>query len=636
MTTSSDSDAWYTGQIFPGTDHSAARAAILADLGDRYSLETHLGTGAYATVWHARDRQTGESVALKCFEQHSAQSGSFYRELSALFRLNDPHVVRIINLMEAGPTRRYLILEYCPGGSLRPLISRMRRAGGRLPLESVARLGLQIALGLQAAHRQGVVHRDLKPENVLLVKPSSRLDDPQIRLKLADFGLARSISRGTPPEGELPTISGSPAYMAPEQFHGETSPASDVYALGVMLFELLHGNLPFEGAPAQLALAHLRQSPPIAASLPADWVALLEQLLAKSATDRPTLESVCQRLQQWQPTTTNWTVTPATAIPAVIAEPEPVSAAVPIVRSPREIPRIETKQRFLGVESFRLFVTNSGDGTRTGVACTSVGCFRLDWSETPRSRLLVGMELLDVTRDGAGKLWLASDRTLERICPRTGARSVVIRLGDRPRCLAASDDRLAFLGETFWQFLAVSDGRTLATGPLDADRVGPIAARWLDGDRLLFICGANWDQLVLGSPIPQQARTLEYAIQSIGGGWPGSERLLVQMAHPSTRWGLLDWRMGKITPIGGPLAWVGIHPWVESGTSAEVGRWLGLSPSGELWRGRWEQPRENLGKLPAETCYTAFETDGVQALAIGETDGVQRIHSFEIPTWGRV
>lgn len=203
-----------------------------------------------------------------------------------MFAVECPHVVRIVNFLEAGAAR-YLILELCGGGSLRAAVSAARR--GRGPMPAAAEVVRQVASGLAAAHKLGLTHRDLKPENVLFAAAGGSV------VKLADFGLA-SLFRDAG-GGALKALTGSPAYMAPEQFCGEFGPASDVYSLGVIAFELLTGDIPFTGTAEDLAFHHLRTLPAVPADLPAPWPALLPAMLAKDPAARPASAEVVARLR---------------------------------------------------------------------------------------------------------------------------------------------------------------------------------------------------------------------------------------------------------------------------------------------------------------------------------------------------
>jgi cellulose biosynthesis protein BcsQ len=261
---------------------------IRADLRGRYEVHDYLGRGAYATVWQAYDAVSRELVAVKRFNTRPHDRRSFYRELRVMFRLIHPRVVRIINLVENVGTSRYLILEHCAGGSLRSALGRAARAGRRCPLDRIASIARHLAEGLASAHDLGLVHRDLKPENVLFDSAEPTPFAGHSGVKLADFGLARALQHaGLGAGATLRSLSGSPAYMAPEQFAGQCTAATDFYALGVILYELFHGGLPFEGTPEALAYHHLRSTPYMDAGLPMPWRNLLSALLHKDPAQRP-------------------------------------------------------------------------------------------------------------------------------------------------------------------------------------------------------------------------------------------------------------------------------------------------------------------------------------------------------------
>lgn len=310
----------YTGHVPPDAAGLAAdRTAVARDLGDRYDVRRFIARGGFAAVWEAVDRVAGVPVAVKRLNPSTGRRQDFYRELRAMLALDHPHVVRLVNLTEAAGVR-YLILEYCSGGSLRRVLSRNRRAGTPMPPDRVADLLRQIADGLAAAHARGITHRDLKPENVLFATT------PGGRAKLADFGLATMFAPAAK-AGPLAGLTGSPAYMAPEQFAGTCSPAADVYALGVIGFELLTGELPFRGGVQDLAYHHLRTDPPVRDDLPDPWPALLRGILAKDATARPSAVEIRERLagRSRESARTDWTKFVA---PEVLASPSTGDRAV--------------------------------------------------------------------------------------------------------------------------------------------------------------------------------------------------------------------------------------------------------------------------------------------------------------------
>jgi serine/threonine protein kinase len=223
------------------------------DLSRRYADITCIGRGQSSRVYRAADRSTGQVVALKALDR-STPTAMFLQELSALLRLRHPNVVSCWGI-EYGPRDRYLVMDYCAGGNLRE-----RMTSPIAPTLALAWVD-DVLRGLAEIHRQGFLHCDIKPENLLLTGPpiaegptdldARSLDRPIA--KISDFGLVRGVGQG---HFEL----GSPAYMAPERFDGIVSPATDLYAVGILLFELLSGDRPFHGSPAELRLAH-RQAP---------------------------------------------------------------------------------------------------------------------------------------------------------------------------------------------------------------------------------------------------------------------------------------------------------------------------------------------------------------------------------------
>jgi len=224
------------------------RSRTLKSIHDSYQMLGLAGQGQYGRVFCARPHQGGELVALKELPAERFPTQNLLRELRHLLTLNHPNITRCYAL-EHAREGRYLVLEYCEGGTLRELIDQVEQ-GLWLPVKQVLGFVDQILAGLDHAHRQGVIHCDVKPENILL-KPT-----PQgWQLKLTDFGIAR---HSQPLPDEI-SATGSPAYMAPERFYGQFSPASDLYAVGIILLELLTGRRPLSGSPGQLMHAHLNQ-----------------------------------------------------------------------------------------------------------------------------------------------------------------------------------------------------------------------------------------------------------------------------------------------------------------------------------------------------------------------------------------
>lgn len=247
-------------------------AVVISDRTQRsitasFQLLGEVGRGQYGRVHCARRRRTGEWVALKELPFDRFPTHALLRELRYLLSLDHPHITRCEALIHA-QEGRFLVLEYCEGGTLRDLLTHAAPLSQAQILDVMA----QILAGLDHAHHQGLVHCDVKPENIL-VKPTPS----GWCLKLTDFGIARH----TRPDHRQIGTTGSPAYMAPERFYGEVYPASDLYSLGILLYELLAGHRPFSGSPGQLQHDHLNRPPQIAPDLPRPWRPILEQALRK-------------------------------------------------------------------------------------------------------------------------------------------------------------------------------------------------------------------------------------------------------------------------------------------------------------------------------------------------------------------
>ncbi len=219
----------------------------------RYLLEQHIATGGQGEVFRGRDQLTGQSIAIKWLkselaDRHLDLVARFVREGALLRRLNHPNIVGILDTFEhAG--RYAIVMEYVPGGSLRLLLEHAHP----MSLCQVLTLGLELADALSRAHHLGIIHRDLKPENVLLAVDATP--------RLTDFGLARWEQDATTLT-QSGTLFGSPAYMSPEAVRGEELDArSDIWSLGVILYELLAGRRPFEGAQITPVLASILEDP---------------------------------------------------------------------------------------------------------------------------------------------------------------------------------------------------------------------------------------------------------------------------------------------------------------------------------------------------------------------------------------
>src|SRR4029077_21231758 len=240
----------------PGRQAYDCEGQVLAEigsvLGGRYRLIELLGQGGMATIYRASDSQLGRDVAVKVLRPEYGRDPDFVArfrmEAQAVASLNSPNIVVVhdFGMDDAGP---FIVMDYVDGEDL----ARLLRRTGPLPPAQAARIAAEVARALAAAHARGLTHRDIKPGNILLAQNG--------RVLVTDFGIARAIAEA---QMTLPGMTlGSVQYMSPEQARGETATErSDIYALGVVLFEMLAGRRPFEGDSAA-AIAMARLMPPV-------------------------------------------------------------------------------------------------------------------------------------------------------------------------------------------------------------------------------------------------------------------------------------------------------------------------------------------------------------------------------------
>jgi len=259
-----------------------------------YSVRDMIASGGMSSVYLAEHRVTGAMVALKVLDPHFAARPEMIDrllgELEVSRRIDHPGVVRVLAGERTRDGLPFLVLELIDGQSLSKILDQR----GRLPISTVISIGAQLAAAMAAVHSAGVGHADLKPDNVLVLADAGPDGEPLI--KLIDFGVAYFADR--PPVGG-PLVWGTPQYLAPEQWEGTPALASDVYALGCVLFELATGAPPFTGAVAELAIAHLAHVAPRASSRnPA--AAPLDDLVAgaleKPASARPSMADLATAL----------------------------------------------------------------------------------------------------------------------------------------------------------------------------------------------------------------------------------------------------------------------------------------------------------------------------------------------------
>jgi serine/threonine-protein kinase len=243
----------------------------------RYRIQRKLGAGGMADVYLAEDQELGRRVAIKILDGRHANDAQFIerfrREAKNAAALNHPNIVSIYDRGEAEDTY-YIAMEYLDGRTLKELIV----GRGAAPVNVAIEYARQILSALRFAHRHGIVHRDIKPHNVLV--------DGEGRVKVTDFGIARA---GASQMTEAGSIVGTAQYLSPEQARGgEVDPRSDLYSLGIVLYELLTGKTPFDGeTPVEIAMKHLSQTPKPPSKLRPDVPPELDMVVLRALSKNP-------------------------------------------------------------------------------------------------------------------------------------------------------------------------------------------------------------------------------------------------------------------------------------------------------------------------------------------------------------
>jgi len=320
--------------------------SVAAIAGGRYRVERVLGGGAMAKVVLAHDSELDRRVAIKLLDERVAADPSFRarftREARLAAALSHPNIVTVFDAGQGDDGSPYIVMEYVDGWTLQ---QRLRDEGALEPAE-VRRIALQVCSGLEHAHAHGMIHRDLKPGNLI-----ERVDGT---VKIADFGIARADHATELTEAG--TILGTAAYLAPEQAEaGTVTPATDVYALGVALYELLTGRRPWQvESLSDLARRRFEPPPAFPAHVPADLEDAITRSLAYDPVARPASASEFASL-----------LTPAEREPATVVLPRAEArrpAPVRPRRSPATLLALTLSALVLVLAGLGLAIARNGDG----------------------------------------------------------------------------------------------------------------------------------------------------------------------------------------------------------------------------------------------------------------------------------
>lgn len=247
-------------------------------LAERYRIDRQVGIGGMGTVFAATDERLGRSVAVKVLKEELSSDPKFVerfrREARAAAALSHPNIANVFDYGEDG-SRYFIVMELVEGRDL----SRVMREEGPLEASRALNLVEQMALALGHAHSAGLIHRDVKPANAIVMDGD--------RIKVTDFGIARATGEST--LTATGAIMGTAQYVSPEQASGETpGPPSDVYSLGVVLFEMVTGAVPFTGdSPISVALRHVREEVPPPSSIDPEIPARVDEIVAAATAKQP-------------------------------------------------------------------------------------------------------------------------------------------------------------------------------------------------------------------------------------------------------------------------------------------------------------------------------------------------------------
>lgn len=312
-------------------------------LNQRYELVAQQGSGGLSVIYRALDRKLGRIVAVKILRPNLTKEPAFLdkfqQEARFVAMMSHPNIVTVHDVGSDGATH-YIVMEMIDGNDLKKLI----KAGGGLPFDKALDFGIQICAGLGFAHRSQLVHADVKPQNMLINREGV--------LKVTDFGIAQAYT-DTRPQTRSEVVWGSPHYFAPEQAKGEKpSPASDVYSIGIVLFEMFTGRLPYVGSSQrELALAHIQGQIPKATDfnpeLPANLSNVIAKVMSKRSNDRykhadqlgHILQEIRERGRHAAQSTAAGRMAPPTVLRQQPAAPPSRPAAAPAPNQAPSVPR---------------------------------------------------------------------------------------------------------------------------------------------------------------------------------------------------------------------------------------------------------------------------------------------------------
>ena len=294
------------------SDPNVTRPLIGTLLG-KYQVLRKLGEGGMGAVFEGVHSDIGQRAAIKVLHPHLSKEPKFVQrfidEARLVSMVGHPGLVKVYDYTRTPEGTLCIIMEFLEGESLWSRFDRVRSKRSDptgqhivgMPVTDVLQIARQVASALAAVHARGIIHRDLKPDNIMLVKDP---DTPSgERAKILDFGIAKLDQAEGGTRNTTTGVSlGTPTYMAPEQIEGQSTPTDriDVYAFGVILFELLSGQAPFASdTTGGILRQHLiKEPPPLPAHIPDELQALVKQALAKEASERPTMQQIVERIDQ--------------------------------------------------------------------------------------------------------------------------------------------------------------------------------------------------------------------------------------------------------------------------------------------------------------------------------------------------